>query len=140
MQVKAIFPSIGLEMVAQVYSNPNLGFLVVELTRRAGDAFKFNTIREDLAEKLGDLISGADDMKAIASKCVEGCIAFDSACLCDNHGLVKCLRPTRISYRKSDSETENWRSSGIISTSYVARDGKGGQEGCPSEEQQYFHF
>ncbi|CAM9642585.1 unnamed protein product [Laminaria digitata] len=67
-KVKAVFPSIGLELVAQVYSNPNLGCLVVELTRRAGDAFEFNRIRESLANALGDLISGAEDVKAIASK------------------------------------------------------------------------
>lgn len=99
MQVKAIFSSIGLEMVVQVYLNPNLGCLVVELTRRAGDAFKFNTIRESLAKALGDLISGAEDMKTIASKCVEESIVFDSAHVCDNHGLVQSLRPTRISNR-----------------------------------------
>lgn len=80
MQVKAVFPSIGLELVAQVYSNPNLGCLVVELTRRAGDAFEFTRIRESLANALGDLISCAEDVKAIASKCVEGSIAFGSTC------------------------------------------------------------
>ncbi|CAM9381625.1 unnamed protein product [Ectocarpus sp. 4 AP-2014] len=67
-KVKAVFPGDGLEMVAQVYSNPNLGCHVVELTRRAGDAFTFNEIREILAKDLGSMISGAADVKAIASK------------------------------------------------------------------------
>eukprot|EP00904_Undaria_pinnatifida_P011192 jgi/Undpi1/7202/HiC_scaffold_22.g09676.m1 len=67
-KVKAIFPSFGLEMVAQVYSNPNLeDVLVVELTRRAGDAFEFTKIRENLAEEMGELISSSEDVKAIAS-------------------------------------------------------------------------
>lgn len=57
-------------MVAQVYSSSELGCLVVELTRRAGDAFKFNELRENLAKQLGPIISGAADVKAIASKCV----------------------------------------------------------------------
>lgn len=70
LQVKAVFPGHGLEMVAQVYSSPDLGCLVVELTRRAGDAFKFSELREDLAKQLGPIISGAADVKAIASKCV----------------------------------------------------------------------
>ncbi|CAB1099358.1 unnamed protein product [Ectocarpus sp. CCAP 1310/34] len=67
-KVKAVFPGDGLEMVAQVYSSPNLGCHVVELTRRAGDAFAFNEIRETLAKALGSMISGAADVKAIASK------------------------------------------------------------------------
>lgn len=70
LQVKAVFPGDGLEMVAQVYASPNLGCHVVELTRRAGDAFTFNEIREILARDLGSMISGAADVKAIASKCV----------------------------------------------------------------------
>lgn len=70
VQVKAVFPSHGLEMVAQVYSNSKLGCLVVELTRRAGDAFEFNKLRENLAKELGSIISGAGDVKAVASKCV----------------------------------------------------------------------
>ena len=115
VQVKAIFPSIGLEIVAQVYSNPNLGCLVVELTRRAGDAFKFNTIREDLAKALGDLISGTEDLKAIASKCVEESILFVSAFLCNNHGLVQTPQANLyfepIVFRtESDSGTEKWHS------------------------------
>lgn len=67
-KVKAVFPGHGLEMVAQVYSSPDLGCLVLELTRRAGDAFKFSELRENLAKQLGSVISGADDVKAIASK------------------------------------------------------------------------
>eukprot|EP00752_Nemacystus_decipiens_P017568 g15743.t1 len=67
-KVKAVFPGHGLEMVAQVYSSPELGCLVVELTRRAGDAFKFNELRENLAKQLGAIISGAADVNAIASK------------------------------------------------------------------------
>lgn len=55
-------------MVAQVYSSPDLGCLVVELTRRAGDAFMFNELRENLAKQLGPIISGAADVKAVASK------------------------------------------------------------------------
>ena len=82
-----------------MYSNPNLGCLVVELTRRAGDAFEFNEIRERLAKALGDLISGAEDMKAVASKCVEGSIAFDSTRPSDKHGLLKSLRRTRNWHR-----------------------------------------
>lgn len=70
LQVKAVFPGDGLEMVAQVYSSSKLGCLVVELTRRAGDAFKFSELRENLAKQLGPIISGAADVKAIASKCV----------------------------------------------------------------------
>ena len=58
-------------MVAQVYSNPKLGCLVVELTRRAGDAFEFNTVRDKLGQELGSVISGAADVKAIASRCVQ---------------------------------------------------------------------
>lgn len=69
-QVKAIFPHQGLEIVAQVYVDKTLGCLVVELTRRAGDAFKFNTVREDLAQGLDGVISGAADVEAIASRCV----------------------------------------------------------------------
>lgn len=57
-------------MVAQVYSSPKLGCLVVGLTRRSGDAFKFNELRENLAKELGSIISGAADVKAIAKKCV----------------------------------------------------------------------
>lgn len=69
--MKAVFPSHGLEMVAQVYSSPMLGCLVVELTRRSGDAFKFKELRENLTTELGSIISGAADVKAIARKCVD---------------------------------------------------------------------
>ncbi|CAM9347030.1 unnamed protein product [Pylaiella littoralis] len=67
-KVKALFAGHGLEMVAQVYSSPKLGCLVVGLTRRSGDAFKFNELRENLAKELGSIISGAADVKAIAKK------------------------------------------------------------------------
>lgn len=77
LQVKAVFPGDGLEMVAQVYSSPNLRCHVVEFTRRAGDAFTFNEIRETLAKDLGSMISGAADVNAIASKYV-----FLSASVC----------------------------------------------------------
>lgn len=70
MQVKAVFPGDGLEIVAQVYSSPELGCLVVDLTRRTGDAFKFNELRENLAKELGPIVSGAADINAMASKCV----------------------------------------------------------------------
>lgn len=106
VQVKAIFPSFGLEMVAQVYSNPNLeDVLVVELTRRAGDAFEFTKIRENLAEEMGELISSSEDVKAIASMCVEGSMAIDSACQRDDYRLVKRLSvsaPHQI-YRGTES-------------------------------------
>lgn len=69
IQVKAMFPDQGLEMVVQIYSNTNLGCLVVELTRRTGDAFEFNAVRENLAQGLGGVISGAADIEAIASRC-----------------------------------------------------------------------
>lgn len=62
-------------MVAQVYSSPKLGCLVVELTRRSGDAFKFNEVRENLATDLGSIVSGAADVKAIARKCVDRVLA-----------------------------------------------------------------
>lgn len=55
-------------MVAQVYSSKDLGCLVVELVRRAGDAFAFNSVREELARELAGVISGAADVEAIASK------------------------------------------------------------------------
>lgn len=67
-QIKAIFPSKGLEMVAQVYSDPKLRCLVVELTRRAGDAFYFKQVREKLTEALGSTISSDADIKAIARR------------------------------------------------------------------------
>lgn len=54
-------------MVAQVYVDQH-GCLVVELIRHAGDAFVFNELRENLARMLGNAISGADDVKAIASR------------------------------------------------------------------------
>lgn len=66
--MKAVFPKQGLEIVAQVYSNPKLGCLVVEVIRRAGDAFDFNDLREDLVQELEGVISGAADLKAIAIK------------------------------------------------------------------------
>lgn len=69
-QVKAVFPGHGLEMVAQVYASPEVGCLVVELTRRAGDAFKYNEFRESLAKELGSIVSSAADVVAMASKCV----------------------------------------------------------------------
>lgn len=56
-------------MVVQVYDT-NHGCLVIELTRRAGDAFEFNAVRENLAQGLGGVISGAADIEAIASRCV----------------------------------------------------------------------
>lgn len=85
-----------MEMVAQVYSSPELGCLVVELTRRGGDAFKFNELRENLAKQLGPIISGAADVKAIASKCVHGVpIAFFApwtfGCLSFSANLDACL-------------------------------------------------
>lgn len=107
VQVKAIFPSFGLEMVAQVYSNPNLeDVLVVELTRRAGDAFEFMKIREKLAKKMGESISGAGDVKAIASMCVEASMAIDSTCSRDEYRLVKSLRVS-APYQMF-SKTKNW--------------------------------
>ncbi|CAM9672933.1 unnamed protein product [Hapterophycus canaliculatus] len=67
-KVKAVFPGHELEMVAQVYSSHEAGCLVVELTRRAGDAFKYNELRGTLAKELGSIVSSAADVAAMASK------------------------------------------------------------------------
>lgn len=67
-QIKAVFPSKGLELVAQVYSDPKLRCLVVDLTRRAGDAFYFKELREELTKALGSTISSDADIKAIARR------------------------------------------------------------------------
>lgn len=70
IQVKAVFPRHGLEMVAQVYADKALGCLVVELIRRTGDAFEFKAVRETLARDLGGVISSAADVQAIARRYV----------------------------------------------------------------------
>lgn len=51
-----------------MYANKELGCLVVELIRRAGDAFEFNDVRKNLARELGSVVSGAEDVKALASR------------------------------------------------------------------------
>lgn len=53
-----------------MYANKELGCLVVELIRRAGDAFAFNDVRKNLARELGSVVSGAEDVKALASRYV----------------------------------------------------------------------
>lgn len=76
-------------MVAQVYASPEVGCLVVELTRRAGDAFKFKELREDLAKELGSIVSSAADVVAMASKYVMTfcALAHDGRCVTDPPGL-----------------------------------------------------
>lgn len=91
VQVKAVFPKQGLEMVAQVYSNPKLGCLVVELIRRAGDAFEFNNLREDLAQELEGVISGAADVKAVASRWVMQGLKYPCSRACTNRRPNVCL-------------------------------------------------
>lgn len=54
--------------MAQVYSDPKLRCLVVELTRRAGDAFYFKEVREELTQALGSTISSDADIKAITRR------------------------------------------------------------------------
>lgn len=90
LQVKAVFVRHGLEMVAQVYSSKELGCLVVELTRRAGDAFVFNDARENLARELAGVISGAADVKAIANRCVlQALVSMNISSSCSVHVCVK---------------------------------------------------